>query len=154
MLPASPGVRAERPRKKIERLTMQSQSKNERIRTRKVASPNSHWNSQQLLERLDNDRAFLSELLSVFRQDSQTTLQEAKESLAKRDLAGVERKAHTLKGMMRNLLMHRAAQTASGLEAAARERNAVESTALLAQLEQTLQELMPEVDALMLETKR
>jgi len=133
---------------------MQSQSKNERIRTRKVASHNSHWNSQQLLERLDNDRAFLAELLTVFRQDSQTTLQEAKESLAKADLAAVERKAHTLKGMMRNLLMHRAAQTASDLEAAACDRRAVESTSLLAQLEQTLQELMPEVDALMLETKR
>ncbi len=153
MLPASPAVRAERPRKKIERVTMQSQSKNERI-PRKVASPNSHWNSQQLLERLDNDLAFLSELLSIFRQDSQTTLQEAKESLAKADLAAVERKAHALKGMMRNLLMHRAAQTAGDLEAAARERNAVESTALLVQLAQTLQELMPEVDAQMLETKR
>jgi HPt (histidine-containing phosphotransfer) domain-containing protein len=147
-------VRTERLRKKIERVTMQSQSKNARVHAHKVASPNTHWNSQQLLERLDNDRAFLSELLSIFRQDSQTALQEAKESLAKADLAAVERKAHTLKGITRNLLMHRAAQTASGLEAAARERNAVESTALLAQLEQTLQELMPEVDALMLEIKR
>lgn len=39
------------------------------------------WNVQELLERLDKDRTFLCELLSVYRQDSQAGLQSAKAAL-------------------------------------------------------------------------
>jgi two-component system, sensor histidine kinase and response regulator len=106
-----------------------------------------------LLERLDNDRSFLCELLIVFRQDSQAGLQEAKEALTRADLAQVERKAHALKGMMRNLSMDRAAQAASDLEAAARQGKTEESTALLAQLERAMEELLPEVHAQMAEVR-
>jgi hypothetical protein len=61
---------------------------------------------QKLLERLDNDHAFLNELLIIFRQDSVNGLHDAKNALAGNDLPGLAGSAHTLKGMMRNLLMN------------------------------------------------
>jgi two-component system, sensor histidine kinase and response regulator len=111
------------------------------------------WNPKELLEQLDNDRTFLCELLDVYRRDSQSGLQEAKEALARNDLDVVERRAHTLKGMMKNLFMNDAAQTASDLEAAARQGKADDSAVLLGQLERAMNELLPEVDAQMAEAK-
>jgi two-component system, sensor histidine kinase and response regulator len=112
-----------------------------------------NWNIPELLERLDNDREFLRELLSVYRQDSQSGLQAAKEALAKQDLHALERAAHTLKGMMRNLLMNNAAEAAGNLELAARNKILEDSTALLPRLEQAMAELLPEVDAQLAEVK-
>jgi two-component system, sensor histidine kinase and response regulator len=111
------------------------------------------WNPKELLDQLDNDRTFLCELLDVYRRDSQNGLQEAKEALARNDLNVVERRAHTLKGMMKNLYMNDVAQTASDLEAAARQGKADDSAVLLAQLERAMSELLPEVDTQMAEAK-
>ena len=69
------------------------------------------------------------------------------------DLAALERTAHSLKGMMKNLLMNRTAQSASDLEVAARQGEAKQAAALLAQLEKAMEELLPEVDAQLAEVK-
>jgi HPt (histidine-containing phosphotransfer) domain-containing protein len=95
--------------------------------------PETNWNLSELLERLDNDRAFL-ELLAVFRQDSHVALEQARDALSKQDLATLERSAHTLKGMLRNLLMEHAAKIASELELAARQGRPQDSGPLLRQL--------------------
>ena len=81
---------------------------------------NTEWNITELLGRLDDDREFLRDLLQVFREDSRNNLQKARVALAERDLAGLARAAHTLKGMLRNLLMNRAAEIAGDLENASR----------------------------------
>ena len=64
------------------------------------------------------------------------------------------RAAHTLKGMLRNLFMNRAAESAANLESAARQGKREESEVLLVQLDQALAELLPKVDAQLAEVKR
>ena len=55
--------------------------------------------------------------------------------------------AHTMKGMLRNLSMNRAAEIACALEAAAHQGEKAQAEALLPQLEEAIAELMPEVEA-------
>jgi HPt (histidine-containing phosphotransfer) domain-containing protein len=105
------------------------------------------WDIQELLSRLDGDRPFLCELLQVFCQDSQTNLQQAKSALAAADLPELARAAHTLKGMLRALSMNCAAETAAGLENAARQGNGRDAQALLIQLELALADLLSDVNA-------
>jgi two-component system, sensor histidine kinase and response regulator len=140
--------------KKTERVIMNKKSANWSPQLQIPASAPINWNLPELLERLDNDRIFLGELLIIFRQDSQSALQGAKEAFAGGDCRGLEYKAHTLKGMLRNLLMDRAAHVAADLEVAARQQNTQHSAGLLAQLSQTMEELLPEVDAQLAEVKK
>jgi hypothetical protein len=56
--------------------------------------------------------------------------------------------------MLRNLLMDSAAKVAADLEIAARQQNASHSAALLAELTQTVEELLPEVDAQLAEVSK
>lgn len=114
---------------------------------------NTEWNITELLGRLDDDREFLRDLLKVFREDSRNNLQETKVALAERGLAELARAAHALKGMLRNLLMNRAAEIAGDLENASRAEKGWEAEALFAQLEQALAELSSEVDAELAEAK-
>ena len=145
-------IRTESLRKEIERVTMNAKPTNELLSGQRDTSE-AIWNLTELLERLDNDKQFLGELLIVFRQDSEAGLRDAKSALARNDLLAVERKAHTLKGMLRNLLMNRAAQLASDLENAARQQQPEQSSVLLAQLEHAMDELLVELDAQTVEVK-
>jgi HPt (histidine-containing phosphotransfer) domain-containing protein len=111
------------------------------------------WNVGELLERLDGDETFLCELLTIFRQDSQALLLEAKNALLHSNLTALEKAAHQLKGMLRNLLMNRAADVASSVEGAARQNDSRDLPEFLAQLENALEELRPQVDAHLAEVK-
>jgi HPt (histidine-containing phosphotransfer) domain-containing protein len=113
----------------------------------------SGWNLEELLGRLDDDRGFLCELLRVYRDDSQVNLQKAKSALANQDLGELTRAAHTLKGMLRNLSMNGAAGIAGELEHASKQDKGKEAEELLAKLEKSLMELLPEVDAQLAEVK-
>jgi HPt (histidine-containing phosphotransfer) domain-containing protein len=99
-----------------------------------------------LLARLEGDQDFFRELLQIFRDDSQVNLRKAREALAQEDLAELSRAGHTLKGMLRNLSMNAAAETAAALETAARLGARGEAEALLEQLERSLAEILPEVE--------
>ncbi len=105
------------------------------------------WNLSELLERLDHDHTFLCELLTVFRDDAPSGLREAQAALSCQDLPLLSRKAHTLKGMLRSLLMERAGQVASELELAGAQGQFEDCQALFAHLETELHELLPEVQA-------
>jgi PAS domain S-box-containing protein len=146
-------VRKESLRHEMERIIMNNKSVPESPRRETPTSVETNWDLQELLEHLDNDRAFLGELLTVFRQDSRAAIEQGREALSKQDLSTLERKGHTLKGMLRNLMMGRAADLASQLESAAREGRAEECAALLVQLQAALEQLAPEVEAQMQEVK-
>lgn len=111
------------------------------------------WNIKELLHRLDGDQEFVCDLLRIFREDSHANLQKARTALANGDLPGLMRVAHTLKGMLRNLSMNRAGETAFALESASRQGDGKAAEEFLAQLEQALAELLPEVDAYLAELK-
>lgn len=146
-------IRRELLQKEIARVTNHGKQESEAPLTPVNTPAVSGWNMSELLDRLDDDRDFLCDLLRVFREDSQTNVQRAKKALAEGDLAGVARAAHTLKGMLRSLSMNRAAEKASELENASRQEKGEEAESLLAQLAQALAELSPEVDAQLAEVK-
>ena len=105
------------------------------------------WDVNELLTRLDGDREFLCELLRIFREDSAANLEKAKTCLQRQDMPELARTAHTIKGMLRNLSMHRAAEIAYELEMAGREEKSAVADASFAQLERACAELLPEVEA-------
>lgn len=105
------------------------------------------WNLKELLERLDGDEGFLCELLVMFREDTRLNLEKSRKAVAERDLELLARSAHTLKGMLRNLSMDAAGETAAALEAASRECRESQSKELLQKLERELEEILPEVEA-------
>jgi two-component system, sensor histidine kinase and response regulator len=140
-------------RSEMERVIMNDKSVPETLARQEVGSQETNWSLPELLERLENDRAFLVELLAVFRQDSHVALEQAQDALSKRDMSTLERRAHSLKGMQRNLLMERAANIASELEIAARQDRAQDCVPLVGQLRTALEQLAPEIDAQMQEVK-
>ena len=112
------------------------------------------WDLNALMERLEGDREFLRELLTIFQQDVRTNLEKSHVALADDQLTELSRAAHTLKGMLKNLSMGEAAQTAAALEQAAREGALEPSRELLEQLTRQLEEIQPEVAAQLVEVKR
>jgi HPt (histidine-containing phosphotransfer) domain-containing protein len=57
---------------------------------------------KELLERVDNDVAFLADTVQMLESDGAALLGQMKASLAAGDAAAVGRTAHTLKGMVAN----------------------------------------------------
>jgi len=140
-------IRREVLRKEIDRVTAQSATAEADGESPiPSACSETEWNVKELLERLEGDKDFFRELLQIFRDDSQANLLKAREALARKDLAELSRAGHTLKGMLRNLSMNVAAETAAALETAARLGAQGEAEALLEQLEHSLAEIMPEVE--------
>ena len=111
------------------------------------------WDLKELLKRLGGDQDFLRELLLIFRQDVQVSLTRAETCIAMHDLAELSRAAHTMKGMLRNLSMTTAAESAGALENAAREKKSPESEELLGRLSKELEEILPEVEHQLAEVK-
>lgn len=105
------------------------------------------WDLKELLERLDGDEGFLCELLVMFREDTRLNLEKSRKAVAECDFEMLARAAHTLKGMLRNLSMNAAGETAAALETASRANHQGESTELLQKLEKELEEIRPEVEA-------
>jgi HPt (histidine-containing phosphotransfer) domain-containing protein len=98
-----------------------------------------------LLERVDNDRDFLCELIDLFKVEFPPVLQSLKQSVVREDLKNVEIASHTLKGMLSDLSVKRAAAIASRLEQLGRDGNTSGMTETLALLEHEVENLLPEL---------
>jgi CheY-like chemotaxis protein len=70
----------------------------------------------ELLERVGGDREFLTELVSLFREDSPKQLNRIKTALEKMDPSEVLRGAHSLRGTLANLAARPAADLAAEIE--------------------------------------
>jgi Hpt domain len=64
-------------------------------------------NLSELLARVDNDRALLCELLSIFKREFPDHLQALRNAVAGNDADQAARVSHTLKGMLANLAVAR-----------------------------------------------
>jgi HPt (histidine-containing phosphotransfer) domain-containing protein len=111
------------------------------------------WDLKNLMERLDGDQEFLRELLVIFRQDVEVNLQKSRDAIGKHDLDGLSRAAHTIKGMLKNLSMGPAAESAAALEQSARENLPEKSQELLSQLSKELEEILPQVESQLREVR-
>jgi HPt (histidine-containing phosphotransfer) domain-containing protein len=70
----------------------------------------------ELLERVGGDREFLTELVSLFREDCPKQLNRIKTALEKMDPSEVLRGAHSLRGTLANLAARPAADLAAEIE--------------------------------------
>ncbi len=145
-------IRAEFLRNEIERVTggvMKSQPKEPAA----VQPRQMEWDLKELMERLGGDQEFLRELLVMFREDVRMNLEKSRTALGKGDYEGLSRAGHTMKGMLRNLSMGTAAETAAALEQVSRENLQAESQELLERLAKELDGILPEVEAQLAEAK-
>jgi len=111
------------------------------------------WDLKELMERLDGDHEFLRELLVMFREDVRMNLERSWKTMAEHDYEGLSRTAHTMKGMLRNLSMGAAAETAAALEQSSQEKQQKGCKELLEALAKELEGILPEVEAQLAETK-
>jgi HPt (histidine-containing phosphotransfer) domain-containing protein len=111
------------------------------------------WDLNELMERLDGDQELLRELLVMFRQDVRINLEKTRSAIGTGDYEGLSRTAHTMKGMLKNLSMGAAAETAAALEKASRENRQGDSKELLEKLLKELEGILLEVDAQLAEVR-
>jgi CheY-like chemotaxis protein len=88
----------------------------------------------QLLARIDGDRAFLAELIEIFRSEYPSNLEAAQAAIKKQDAAALQRVAHTLKGALANLSAVGAAAIAAELETMGRAAELADAQATLDRL--------------------
>jgi len=93
------------------------------------------FDAEDLLVRVDGDRALLVELVGLLRGESPRLLSDLRRSLAANDGRGLQRAAHALRGSVGNFAARPAARLALELEAMAREGELAGGAARLAELE-------------------
>jgi HPt (histidine-containing phosphotransfer) domain-containing protein len=104
------------------------------------------FNSADLLKRVENDHELLQELLTIFKQDYPLQLRSLKEAILRAEMKQVQASSHTLRGMLSNLAMARAADAAANLEQMGRNGERAGLKDALVLLEQEVADLLPVVD--------
>jgi HPt (histidine-containing phosphotransfer) domain-containing protein len=105
----------------------------------------------ELLERVDNDRELLRDLLSIFKNDFPVHLQALRGAAHNADMNRVSVVSHTLKGMLLNLAAGRAAGAAARLEQLGSAGDIGGVAEALEVFESEVSELLPKLDACMTE---
>ncbi len=124
-------------------------------RTRELARldpPNAAIATEELLDRIDGDRTFLSELLDLFRADYPLQIQAARTAIERNDAAELQKVGHALKGALGNLAATTASRMASDLESMGKTRNMAAAGTRVGQLEEELILVMEALEALSMET--
>jgi PAS domain S-box-containing protein len=97
----------------------------------------------ELLDRVDNDRGLLKELVDVFLETSPGVQTEIGLAIANRDAATLHRLAHTLKGMVGQFGAKAAFEVAQSLEALGRQGDLSQAEAAYAELKTAMADLQP-----------
>jgi HPt (histidine-containing phosphotransfer) domain-containing protein len=137
-------------RAEIDRLTQtdfthEDSNMNKANRSSEAASVN----LSELLARVDNDRELLCDLLSIFKREFPDQLASLQNAVVGNDAAQAARISHTLKGMLANLAVTKAADSASRLEGLARAGETASLRDALAAFERQVQGLLPEMESYM-----
>ncbi len=110
-------------------------------------------NLSELLARVDNDRELLRELLSIFKREFPEHLRALQNAVAGNDAVQAAGVSHTLKGMLANLAVTKAAASASRLERLARAGEISSLGDALAAFEKEVQGLLPEMESYLAEAR-
>jgi HPt (histidine-containing phosphotransfer) domain-containing protein len=105
----------------------------------------------QLLERVENDRELIRDLLLIFKEEFPIHLRALRAAVDSLDGEKVAAEAHTMKGMLSNLAASAAAGAAARLEQLGRNQEVTEFQAACASFESLSKELLLELDACMAE---
>jgi two-component system sensor histidine kinase/response regulator len=99
----------------------------------------------ELLSRVDEDREFMDELLTLFSEELSPLMRTLDRAVVQVDLRQVETAAHTLAGMLANLSASQARSSAAALEQLGRKRQSAGLATALAILRQDLEEVTASV---------
>jgi HPt (histidine-containing phosphotransfer) domain-containing protein len=102
---------------------------------------------KELLERTENDRELIRDLLSIFREEFPQRHQALREAVASLDAPRVVLEAHTLKGMLSNLAAGEAAEAVAKLERLGRNKETAGLDESLAHFESIAKELSRQLEA-------
>jgi two-component system sensor histidine kinase/response regulator len=108
-------------------------------------------NLPELLARVDNDRELLRDLLSIFAEEFPRYLLALQEAVAHEDAEQVATVSHTLKGMLSNLAVTKAAASVGQLEQQARVGDQSSLMQAFVAFERDVQGLLPEMETYMAE---
>ena len=145
-------VRSELLRGEIERLAGTHKGPEDKNVKKTEMQPNDPaLDLAELLERVDNDRELLRDLLAIFKDDFPAHLQALREAVDCGDMKRVASLGHMLKGMLSNLAAARAAGAAAHLEQLGHAGETAGLKAALEVFESEVSELLPKLDACMSE---
>jgi len=102
----------------------------------------------QLLERIDDDRALLEELVQLFKNDYPRGIAEANSAIQALDADELRLTGHSLKGVLSNLSAVRAAALAAELELQGKSNDLSQSGSTLLQLEREIEKVMSALESL------
>jgi HPt (histidine-containing phosphotransfer) domain-containing protein len=119
-------------------------TENERVSTALAEPP---INLQAALDRLDGDEELFAMLITVFRQDCRSLLQQLASVAALGDLRETERAAHSLKGLAANFEAIAARDAALAIEQSARAGNGALTPSAIRELEAHFARLGEALDA-------
>ena len=108
----------------------------------------------ELLERVENDRELIRDLLLIFKEEFPSHLRALRDAVDSVDGKKVAAEAHTLKGMLSNLAASSAAGAAARLERLGRNQEVSEFQEACASFENISKELLLQVDRCMAEVCR
>ncbi len=103
-------------------------------------------NFPELLERVENDRDLLNDLLEMFREEFPRQRQLLEVAMQSEDMKQIYTAGHTLKGILANLAMTRAAQAAAQVEQAGKDNNPVELKLAITTLDQEAARIFSELN--------
>lgn len=106
---------------------------------------------EELLERTENDRELMRDLLTIFKEEFPQRLQELSEAVACLNAANVVLEAHALKGMLSNLAAVEPAAAVAELERFGRNNETSRFLESFSHFEAIAKELSRQVEACMAE---
>jgi two-component system sensor histidine kinase/response regulator len=106
---------------------------------------------QELLERVDGDRGFVSELLDLLRGDYPGQIEVIRRAIAKGDCAALQEGSHALKGALGNLAAPLASGIAGELESMGRSGDMSRAGTRVKALEQEIGRVVVQLEELCME---
>jgi HPt (histidine-containing phosphotransfer) domain-containing protein len=105
------------------------------------------FNVTELLERVEQDRELLRELILIFREGLPAQLNLLRDAVKAKDPEAITRAGHYFKGMFSNLAASRAASAAERLEIVGRNNELAQFSEVLLRLENEIELLLPELES-------
>ena len=106
-----------------------------------------NFNEAELLDRVDNDVAFLAETVDMLAADGPPLLEQVRTAVSAGDAAAVAHHAHALKGMISNFCAPSTQQSALEVERLGKAADLAPAAAAAAALQQNLEALIAELQA-------
>jgi two-component system, sensor histidine kinase and response regulator len=106
-------------------------------------------NAAELLQRVDSDPVFLSDLIEIFREEYPGQIKNMEDAIARRDAGAVERAGHALRGALSNLAASGASSFAGEMEIMGKSGDLSHAGTKLAETENEVQRVLEALDALL-----